>query len=45
LTPYAVEMRYDFEFWPSREVAQRALVISEQVRAAVLAAIPSETHP
>ena len=25
LTPYAVELRYDDEFWPSRETASKAL--------------------
>src|SRR5438309_8921513 len=25
LTPYAVQLRYDFEFWPDREAAEQAV--------------------
>jgi HEPN domain-containing protein len=45
LTPYAVQLRYDFEFWPDRETAQQALHIAERVRVAVLAAVPQEARP
>ena len=45
LTPYAVQLRYDFEFWPDRETAEQALSIAEYVRVAVLAIVPQETHP
>ena len=45
LTPYAVQLRYDFEFWPDRETTEQALHIAERVRAAVLAAVPQEAHP
>jgi HEPN domain-containing protein len=45
LTPYAVQLRYDFEFWPGRETAEQALHIAERVRAAVLATVPQEAHP
>ena len=45
LTPYAVQLRYDFEFWPDRETAEQALHIAERVRVAVLAMIPREAHP
>jgi len=45
LTPYAVQLRYDFEFWPDRETAQQALHIAECVRVAVLATVPQEAHP
>ena len=45
LTPYAVQLRYDFEFWPDRETTEQALSIAERVRAAVLATVPQETHP
>jgi len=45
LTPYAVQLRYDFEFWPDRETAEQALHIAEHVRAAVLATVPQEAHP
>ena len=45
LTPYAVELRYDFEFWPDRETAEQAVNIAERVRVAVLAIVPQEAHP
>ena len=31
LTPYAVDIRYDFEFWPDRETAKEALESAGQV--------------
>lgn len=45
LTPYAVQLRYDFEFWPDREAAEQALNMAERVRSAVLAAVPNEVYP
>jgi HEPN domain-containing protein len=45
LTPYAVELRYDFEFWPDRETAEQALGDAERVRAAVLQALPPNARP
>lgn len=45
LTPYAVQLRYDFEFWPDRETAEQALNMAERVRSAVLAAVPKEVYP
>ena len=45
ITPYAVELRYDFEFWPDRQTAEQALEIAEQVRQAALASIPHVAHP
>jgi HEPN domain-containing protein len=45
LTPFAVEMRYDFEFWPSRTTAQDALDLALEVRRAILALIPSDAKP
>jgi HEPN domain-containing protein len=45
LTPYAVQLRYDFEFWPDRETAEEALHMAERVRVAVLATVPQEAHP
>ena len=35
LTPYAVELRYDFEFWPSKEAAQGARTAAIAVRDAI----------
>lgn len=45
LTPYGVQMRYDFSFWPDRAEAEQALAEAEAVRRAVLAIMPSATHP
>jgi HEPN domain-containing protein len=45
LTPYAVQLRYDFEFWPDRDTTEQALHIAECVRVAVLAVVPQEAHP
>ena len=45
LTPYAVQLRYDFEFWPDQETAEQALNIAERVRVAVLAVVPQEARP
>jgi HEPN domain-containing protein len=45
LTPYAVQLRYDFEFWPDRETAEEALNIAERVRVVILSAVPKEDHP
>jgi HEPN domain-containing protein len=45
LTPYAVQLRYDFEFWPDRETTEQALHIAERVRVAALATVPQEAHP
>ena len=45
LTPYAVQMRYDTEFWPDQSVAKEALEVAESVRRTVLPCVPAETHP
>jgi HEPN domain-containing protein len=45
LTPYAVEMRYDLEFWPDRATARTALELALKVRAAMLALVPAEVRP
>jgi HEPN domain-containing protein len=45
LTPYAVELRYDFEFWPDRDTTEQAVSIAERVRVAVLAIVPLEAYP
>jgi HEPN domain-containing protein len=39
LTPYAVEMRYDAEFWPSAEAAARAQEIALEFKHFVLSRI------
>jgi len=45
LTPFAVEMRYDFEFWPSRDTGQEALDLAMQVRRTILGAVPRPAKP
>ena len=45
LTPFAVEMRYDFEFWPSRDTAQEALDLALEVRRGILAVVPPQVKP
>lgn len=45
LTPFAVQMRYDFEFWPSRDTGQEALDLALQVRRLILAAVAPEARP
>ncbi len=40
LTPYAVELRYDEEFWPSEEIARQALDTATVIRDFVLARMP-----
>jgi len=45
LTPFAVEIRYDFEFWPSRGTAREALDLALEVHRVILAAVPPEVRP
>jgi HEPN domain-containing protein len=45
LTPYAVELRYDEEFWPSQETASRALDAALAIKKFVMARLPDEMRP
>jgi len=45
LTPYAVQMRYDFEFWPDQATAVGAVALAERVRQAVRDMLPSAALP
>jgi HEPN domain-containing protein len=45
LTPYAVQLRYDVEFWPDRTTAEQALATLDRVRAAVLSILAPAAHP
>ena len=40
LTPYAVETRYDAEFWPDRDAADEACGLAEQVMCIVPPLLP-----
>lgn len=42
LTPFAVEVRYDPEFMPTRQDVEDAVALAERVRATVLAVLPPE---
>lgn len=42
LTPYAVELRYDFEFWPTGEAAEAAQRAAVAVRDAIAPNSPNE---
>ena len=45
LSSYAVEVRYDFEFWPDRQTTQQALGLASEVRRRVLDAVPQAARP
>lgn len=42
LMPYAVESRYDLEFFPDQTTASEAIKLAQQIRDAVLVALPSQ---
>jgi HEPN domain-containing protein len=42
LTPYAVETRYDDQFWPSRDVAENARRLAKAVEQAILSRLPAD---
>ena len=42
LTPYAVDLRYDLDFWPSVEVAREARNAAQDIRAFVVSRLPRE---
>ena len=45
MTEYAVELRYDPEFWPAIERAKSALDAALKIKEFVLARLPAEVHP
>ena len=45
LTDYAVELRYDVEFWPDKEEAETAFEAVSKIRQLVLSILPEEIHP
>ncbi len=45
LTPYAVEMRYDDDFWPPFETVQEALETALAIKCFVAARLPNEMKP
>jgi HEPN domain-containing protein len=42
LTPYAVELRYDDEFWPSREVAEQARTAALSAKDFICSRLPGD---
>lgn len=42
LTSYAVEMRYDAEFWPDKKVVEDALAQVEEIEKAIRKRLPKE---
>lgn len=45
LTAYAVELRYDAEFWPPRSTADEAVALAQQIRALILPRVPASARP
>jgi len=45
ITPFAVELRYDPDFWPDRDTAVEAVASARTVRSAVAAVLPAGTRP
>ena len=42
LTPYAVSMRYDEDFWPDRKTIEEALYYADKIKEFVLKRLPNE---
>lgn len=40
LTPFAVELRYDFDFWPEQATAEEAVFIARTVRDTLVRLLP-----
>ena len=45
LTPFAVELRYDAEFWPAPETVRGALAAASTIRDFVLVRLPAQQRP
>ena len=45
LTGYAVELRYDAEFWPPQGTAREALELAVKVKTCILGALPDSAKP
>jgi HEPN domain-containing protein len=45
LTPYAVQLRYDADFWPDQATGQQALEVANHARAAIQAFLPPSNQP
>ncbi len=45
LTPFAVELRYDTEFWPTADMARQAVEMAGAIRSFVLDRLPEDCRP
>lgn len=45
ITPFAVELRYDPDFWPDLETATKALSAARRLRVRIVAALPESARP
>ncbi len=45
VTNYAVEIRYDLEFWPERELAQEGIEMAKKVLKIIRQILPEECQP
>ncbi len=45
ITPFAVELRYDPDFWPDLETAKMALSAAQRIRGQIVAALPESARP
>jgi HEPN domain-containing protein len=45
ITPFAVELRYDPDFWPDLETAKKAFSAAQRLREQIVAALPESARP
>jgi HEPN domain-containing protein len=45
LTPYAVSLRYDQDFWPEEPTVEEALAAAERIRDFVIERLPEDMRP
>ncbi len=45
LTDYAVELRYDVEFWPEKEETEAAFKAANKIKQVVLSILPEDMQP
>ena len=45
LTEYAVELRYDIEFWPEKREVESAFEAANKIKKLVLSSLPEGMHP
>ena len=45
LTPYAVSLRYDQDFWPDKQTVEEAVEAAEKMRSSVVERLPESMRP